>query len=111
MKGPGHVVDLLVSTDVGPWSSGAHPAYIVAINEQGATVVPLSSSKPRGHDAGFGYKIDNAAAVLSTPIWAYCHLPFTVSHTAMDAGKHRGFLKHHHGPIRDRMARYLGLPL
>jgi hypothetical protein len=107
---PGSVFDLDPPADLGPWSAGRHPGLVVAVSEQGATLVPLSTSPPRGTDRGHGYELRDAGDVLSTPIWAHCHLPATFGRARLQKATFRGRLPSVElGPIRDRLARYLGL--
>lgn len=110
---PGYVFDLEGESAVGPWSApGRHPGLVLGVSQAGATLIPLSSSRPRGPDRRFGYEIHDAGGVLSTPIWAHCHLPTTLPTAKLQGKNPRGRIPLVElNPIRDRLARYLGVPL
>ncbi|MEQ9080468.1 MAG: hypothetical protein RLP09_41770 [Sandaracinaceae bacterium] len=106
----GYVYDFDPEVELGPSKGGRHPGLIVGVSQ--GTPLPLSTSAPRGPDRAHGYELTEAGDVLSTPIWVYCHLPYTFSAERVKKGKCRGRLPHvAMGPAKDRMAHYLRLPL
>lgn len=106
----GYVYDLDLGGKVGPWAGGRHPGVIVGISEQGVTVVPLSSSRPRGRDGALTYAIADGGEAVSTPINALCHLPTTIGHDKFHRERLRGRLPTGEMElIGDRLAFYLKL--
>jgi hypothetical protein len=109
---PRAIFGLQPVSKIGPWSGGSHPGLIVATCANVVTLIPLSTSAPRGHEKQYGYEITDGGGALSTPIWAYCHCLVSIDATALPRQSYRGLLPHEQlGPIRDRIAKYLGVPL
>ncbi len=94
---------------VGPWSAGRHPGLIVAVSQVAATVLPMTSSKPRGPDGWYCYELADGGDAVNTPIWVFCHLLTLVSLDAIPKQPRGRIPADEMKPIRIRMGRYLGL--